>query len=88
MLPNGRMDCLLLLLPGAGLSSLGPDTHPGLVGSFARQVASHGQTAYGAAASAKYELATYAYYVRILKYYPPTIYHGQDSARYGRMGSD
>ena len=27
-----------------------------------------------AAASAKSELVTYAYYVMILKYYPPTIY--------------
>ena len=41
---------------------------------------SHGQTAYGAAASAKSELGTYAYYVRIFKYYPPTIYHGQGLA--------
>ena len=24
----------------------------------------------------------------LLQLYPPTIYHGQDSARYGRMGSD
>ena len=30
VLPNGRMH--ILLLPGAGLSSLGPDTHPGRVG--------------------------------------------------------
>ena len=51
---------------------------------------SHGETAYGAAASAKSELVTYgyAYYVRTLKYYPPAIYHGQGLARYGRMGSD
>ena len=43
---------------------------------------SHGETAYGAAASAKSELLTYAYYVRTLKYYPPAIYHGQGLARY------
>ena len=49
---------------------------------------SHGETAYGAAASAKSELLTYAYYVRTLKYYAPAIYHGQGLARYGRMGSD
>ena len=49
---------------------------------------SHGETANGAAASAKSELVTYAYYVRTLKYYPPAIYHGQGLARYGRMGSD
>ena len=49
---------------------------------------SHGETANGAAASAKSELVTYAYYVRTLKYYPPAIYPGQGSARYGRMGSD
>ena len=49
---------------------------------------SHGETAYGVAASAKSELVTYAYYVRTLKYYSPTIYHGQGLARYGRMGSD
>ena len=48
---------------------------------------SHGETANGAAASAKSELVTYAYYVRTLKYYPPAIYHGQGLARYGRMGS-
>ena len=35
---------------------------------------SHGETAYGAAASAKSELLTYAYYVRTLKYYAPAIY--------------
>ena len=45
-------------------------------------------TAYGAAASAKSVLLTYAYYVRTLKYYPPAIYPGQGLARYGRMGSD
>ena len=49
---------------------------------------SHGETANGAAASAKSELVTYAYYVRTLMYYPPAIYHGQGLARYGRMGSD
>ena len=49
---------------------------------------SHGETANGAAASAKSELVTYAYYVRTFKYYPPAIYHGQGLARYGRMGSD
>ena len=51
---------------------------------------SHGETANGAAASAKYELVTYVYYVRTLKmnYDPPAIYHGQGLARYGRMGSD
>ena len=49
---------------------------------------SHGETANGAAASAKSELLTYAYYVRTFKYYPPAIYHGQGLARYGRMGSD
>ena len=49
---------------------------------------SHGETANGAAASAKSVLVTYAYYVRTLKYYPPAIYHGQGLARYGRMGSD
>ena len=51
---------------------------------------SHGETANGAAASAKSELPTYAYYVRTLKYYAPAIYHGQGLARYayGRMGSD
>ena len=49
---------------------------------------SHGETANGAAASAKYELVTYAYYVRTLKYYAPAIYHGQGLARYGRMGLD
>ena len=49
---------------------------------------SHGETANGAAASAKSELVTYAYYVRTLKYYPPAIYHVQGLARYGRMGSD
>ena len=49
---------------------------------------SHGETAYGVAASAKSELVTYAYYVRTLKYYPPTIYNGRGLARYGRMGSD
>ena len=49
---------------------------------------SHGETAYGAAASAKSELLTYAYYVRTLKYYAFAIYHGQGLARYGRMGSD
>ena len=49
---------------------------------------SHGETANGAAASAKSELVTYAYYVRTLKYYAPAIYHGQGLARYGRMGSD
>ena len=38
---------------------------------------SHGETANGAAASAKSELLTYAYYVRTLKYYAPAIYHGQ-----------
>ena len=48
---------------------------------------SHGETANGAAASAKSELVTYAYYVRTLKYYPPAIYHGQGLARYGRMGA-
>ena len=45
---------------------------------------SHGETANGAAASAKSELPTYAYYVRTLKYYAPAIYHGQGLARYGR----
>ena len=49
---------------------------------------SHGETANGAAASAKSELVTYAYYVRTLNYYPPAIYHEQGLARYGRMGSD
>ena len=49
---------------------------------------SHGETANGAAASAKSELVTYAYYVRTFKYYPPAIYHGQGLARYGRMGLD
>ena len=49
---------------------------------------SHGETANGAAASAKSELVTYAYYVRAFKYYPPAIYPGQGLARYGRMGSD
>ena len=49
---------------------------------------SHGETANGAAASAKSELVTYAYYVRTFKYYPPAIYPGQGLARYGRMGSD
>ena len=49
---------------------------------------SHGETAYGVAASAKSELVTYAYYVRTLKYYSPTIYRGQGLARYVRMGSD
>ena len=49
---------------------------------------SHGETAYGAAASAKSELLTYAYYVKTFKYYAPAIYHGQGLARYGRMGSD
>ena len=49
---------------------------------------SHGETANGAAASAKSELTTYAYYVRTFKYYPPAIYHEQGLARYGRMGSD
>ena len=49
---------------------------------------SHGETANGAAASAKSELVTYAYYVRTFKYYPPAIYPGQALARYGRMGSD
>ena len=43
---------------------------------------SHGEIANGAAASAKYELVTYAYYVRTFKYYPPAIYHGQGLARY------
>ena len=43
---------------------------------------SHGETANGAAASAKSELLTYAYYVRTLKYYAPAIYHGQGLARY------
>ena len=42
---------------------------------------SHGETANGAAASAKSELVTYAYYVRTFKYYPPAIYHGQDLGR-------
>ena len=55
---------------------------------------SHGETANGAAASAKSELVTYAYYVRTLKYLAPAIYHQPwagfafDLARYGRMGSD
>ena len=49
---------------------------------------SHGETANGAAASAKSELLIYAYYVRTFNYYPPAIYHGQGLARYGRMGSD
>ena len=49
---------------------------------------SHGETAYGAAASAKSELLTYAYYVKTFKYYAPAIYHGQGLAGYGRMGSD
>ena len=49
---------------------------------------SHGETANGAAASAKSELLTYEYYVRAFKYYAPAIYHGQGLARYGRMGSD
>ena len=48
---------------------------------------SHGETAYGAAASAKYELVTDAYYVMTLKYYLPAIYHGQGLARCDRMGS-
>ena len=34
---------------------------------------SHGETANGAAASAKSELVTYAYYVRTFKYYPPAL---------------
>ena len=46
---------------------------------------SHGETANSAAASAKYELVTYAYYVRTFKYYPPAIYHGQGLARYADM---
>ena len=46
----------------------------------------HGETAYGEAASSKSEEVTYACYVSILKYSPPTIYHGQDSVRYGRRG--
>ena len=46
----------------------------------------HGETAYGEAASSKSEEVTYACYVCILKYFPPTIYHGQDSVRYGRRG--
>ena len=46
----------------------------------------HGETAYGEAASSKSEEVTYACYVSILKYFPPTIYHGQDSVRYGRRG--
>ena len=53
-----------------------------------RRLSSHGETANGAAASAKSELVTYAYYVSTFKYYPPAIYHGQGLARYGRMGSD
>ena len=36
---------------------------------------SHGETANGAAASAKSVLVTYAYYVRTLKYYPPRTRH-------------
>ena len=51
---------------------------------------SHGETANGAAASAKSELVSdlCIYYVRTFKYYPPAIYPGQGLARYGRMGSD
>ena len=46
----------------------------------------HGETAYSEAASSKSEDVTYACYVSILKDSPPTIYHGQDSARFGRRG--
>ena len=57
-------------------------------GAARNRYQTHGETANGAAASAKSELVTYAYYVRTFKYYAPAIYPGQGLARYGRMGSD
>ena len=46
----------------------------------------HGETAYGEAASSKSEEVTYACYVSILKYSPPTIYHGQVLASISHTG--
>ena len=75
-----------LCLEGKGLMmGSWPPWWPSRYSTFA---SSHGETANGAAASAKSELVTYAYYVKTFKYYAPAIYHGQGLAGYGRMGSD
>ena len=82
-------ECFAPLTAGSGMpSGCQLDSCTAVDRGRAGNEAVSSETANGAAASAKSELVTYAYYVRTLKYYPPAIYHGQGLARYGRMGSD